>query len=360
MNKKNIILDLDETLINANYIEDFDTEEYKRLYGDTLSQSQNPFEFKVMQDIYIVFKRPHLDQFLDYIFENFNVSVWTAASKDYALWIIKNYIIKDTNRKLDFIFWSYHCTFSHTHGKGSKDLSLIWKKFQLSNYNKNNTIIIDDNPEVFNIQPGRVIPAIEFSIFHYNLENDRFLLDIIPILEEYKNIPGIPNESIENFTEANDALVDKQVEEHKNRMKELKITAKDKSSDTDSIKSNLTDIVEDINADVETIPDTDSESESAGIEVDNESKGTDVEVIPDTDSESESADVEAIPDTDSESESADVEAIPDTDSESEDADVEAIPDTDSESESADVEVIPDTDSDSDTKSNDSESVESDQ
>ena len=297
MNKKNIILDLDETLINANYIEDFDTEEYKRLYGDTLSQSQNPFEFKVMQDIYIVFKRPHLDQFLDYIFDNFNVSVWTAASKDYALWIVKNYIIKDTNRKLDFIFWSYHCTFSQTYGKGSKDLSLLWKNFQLSNYNKNNTIIIDDNPEVFNIQPGRVIPAIEFSIFHYNLENDRFLLDIIPVLEEYKNIPGIPKETIEYFTEANDALVDKQVEEHKIRMQELKITAKDKSSDTDSIKSNLTDIVEDIDADAE---------------VDNESEGTDVEDIPDTDSDSEDTDLEDIPDT--ESEDVDFEDIPEYDS----------------------------------------------
>ena len=275
MVKKNIILDLDETLINANYIEDFDTEEYKRIYRETLSKSKNPFEFKVMQEYYIVFKRPYLDEFLDYIFKNFNVSVWTAASKDYALWIIKNYIIKDTNRKLDFIFFSYHCTYSHkeSESKGSKDLSLLWKDFQLSNYNENNTIIIDDNSEVYNIQMERVIPAIEFNIFNYNLENDKFLRDIIPILEEYKNMKGIPNDSIDKFVEVNDALVDDEFDKEEKRLKELKIASKNDTSDTDSIKSNLTDLLDDGEEDIE------DKENSVGDD-------SDVEVMSDSDSES--------------------------------------------------------------------------
>ena len=40
---------------------------------------------------YKVFERPGLQEFLDYLFANFNVSVWTAASKSYALFIIDKY-----------------------------------------------------------------------------------------------------------------------------------------------------------------------------------------------------------------------------------------------------------------------------
>ena len=42
-----------------------------------------------MDGTYIICERPHLSDFMDWLFKNFNVSVWTAASKDYALFIIK-------------------------------------------------------------------------------------------------------------------------------------------------------------------------------------------------------------------------------------------------------------------------------
>lgn len=233
-NKKNIILDLDETLINAQIIEDFDLELYKSLYKSKLTNNKSPFRFEIMEDYYIIFQRPHLQEFLDYIFNNFNVSVWTAASKDYALFIIKNFILIKPNRKLDYMFYSYHCSFSKKLGKGSKDLSLLRNKYKLKNYNKYNTIIIDDYSEVFKTQPKNCIPAIEFSIFSYDMSEDTFLKDIIPILEEYKNSDYIPEKSIKNFIEKNKKITSSK-KLNEDNISEISI---------DSVKSNLTDIME--------------------------------------------------------------------------------------------------------------------
>ena len=56
------------------------------LYDDT---KRHDFDY-----YYVVFERPYLQSFLDYIFDKFNVYVWTAASKDYALYIIGLCVIR--------------------------------------------------------------------------------------------------------------------------------------------------------------------------------------------------------------------------------------------------------------------------
>ena len=43
------------------------------------------FSYHDMDGYYIVFERPGLQEFLDYLFANYIVSVWTAATKDYAI-----------------------------------------------------------------------------------------------------------------------------------------------------------------------------------------------------------------------------------------------------------------------------------
>ena len=100
--KPNIFLDLDNTIISAEAIEDFP---FTR--KDILHKVMK-FTFYNMDGYYLVFERPHLQKFLDYLFKNFNVSVWTAASKDYALFIIDKIILKKKNRKLNYVFWDYH------------------------------------------------------------------------------------------------------------------------------------------------------------------------------------------------------------------------------------------------------------
>lgn len=177
-NKKNFILDLDETLISAEATEEYDFVKHEK--------KAKKFKFETMEDYYIIFQRPHLQEFLDFIFENFNVSIWTAASKDYALFIIDKIILSKPNRKIDYIFFSYHCTLSRKIKKGkSKDLSLMWDFFQIKGYSKENTVIFDDYDEVYNTQKENCIIAQPFKFAETNSEKDKFLKKIIPKIKKH-------------------------------------------------------------------------------------------------------------------------------------------------------------------------------
>jgi TFIIF-interacting CTD phosphatase-like protein len=169
---KNILLDLDQTLIFSVELDKFRT-----------SSKTKSFESRTMDDIYITFARPHLQEFLDYIFKNFRVAVWTAASKGYAKFIIDNFILIKPGRKLDFVFYSYHCNLSTDSGNGLKGLNMLWEKFKLAGYNKTNTIIIDDNHEVKKIQVDNCYHIPEFNYNTKGSEKDRELLNLKNVLK---------------------------------------------------------------------------------------------------------------------------------------------------------------------------------
>jgi RNA polymerase II subunit A small phosphatase-like protein len=86
---KILILDLDETLIYA-----------------TEQSLERKSDFLVGQ--YFVYTRPFLVSFLAFCFENFDVAVWTTATKAYAEEILKT-ILKD-NQKLLFVWTRDRCT----------------------------------------------------------------------------------------------------------------------------------------------------------------------------------------------------------------------------------------------------------
>jgi len=177
--KKNLFFDLDETLISAISREEFIPEKHDKLF--------NIFDMKDMDGYYYVFSRPGLQELLDYAFKNFNVSIWTAASKDYALFIIEKIILCKPERKLDYIFFSYHCDVAKNIKKGIKDLSILWDIYNLENYNKNNSIIVDDNPDVH--KTGYCIPIKEFVATSDNSQDDDYMFQLKQKLKEYKKLP---------------------------------------------------------------------------------------------------------------------------------------------------------------------------
>lgn len=180
-NKQNVVLDLDQTLIYAEAAEDFDFDN-KELEKRTCKLSMYN-----MDNYYIVFERPHLQEFLDILFKNYNVSVWTAASKDYAIFIIKNMIMTKKNRCLDYIFFSYHGDVSKTNYKRNpKNLKLLWEGFKLSDYTSDNTIIIDDFDQVTNCQPANSVKIKEFDVTKNNSEDDNELLGtVLPAIKNF-------------------------------------------------------------------------------------------------------------------------------------------------------------------------------
>ena len=167
----NIILDLDQTLICSEELQKFSPDVKK----------MKLFHHEKMDKSYITFARPHLQEFLDFLFKNFQVSIWTAASKSYALFII-NKFVKKAGRHIDFVFFNYHCNLSTTSGRGLKGLDMLWETFKLQGYNAKNTIIIDDNYDVKKIQMCNCYHIAPFNYNKNGSENDTALVDLMKVL----------------------------------------------------------------------------------------------------------------------------------------------------------------------------------
>ena len=177
----NIFLDLDQTIISGEVLkEEEDDDEEDEIYDIENNKTKAiNFNFHNMENYYVIFERPGLQKFLDYIFKNCNVSIWTAASKDYGLFIAEKFILAGhPERKLDFMFFNYHCKISEEIGKGTKDLSLLWNFYKIPGYNKNNTYIIDDYDHVFETQPHNTIISPPFRFNDKDSENDEFLPEL--------------------------------------------------------------------------------------------------------------------------------------------------------------------------------------
>lgn len=171
--KINVFLDLDNTIICS---EESSANNIKIAFS---------YDYGFI-DPYVTVARPGLQPFLDYLFENYNVCIWTAASKRYASFIfdrfIKNY---NRSRDLKLLLYNVHCDMSMSRTGGSKSLTMLWDNWKLPGYNKNNTFIIDDLKEVHTIQPENCIRVKAFHI--KNGENDKELLYVKNKLDAIKN-----------------------------------------------------------------------------------------------------------------------------------------------------------------------------
>jgi TFIIF-interacting CTD phosphatase-like protein len=182
----NVILDLDNTIINA-----LDDSDRKKLSGDFSSK----FKYRDMIPFFRIYARPHLDKFLDYLFANYNVSIMTAAEKDYALFIIENFILTKPERKLNFIFFRYQVELSREIYGGVKDLRVIWELFQVSGFTKQNTVIIDDLDMVYETNPHNTLRIKGFFIvdedtgkINYDMADDNELLKIMSKLDHIRKV----------------------------------------------------------------------------------------------------------------------------------------------------------------------------
>lgn len=178
-----IILDLDNTLINS-----LDPDEFKKIP----SEVKEKFKIIPMDNYYHVFERPYLQDFLTYLFDNFDVSVFTAADKDYAIFICENFIQTKKGRKLDYILYRDHCDISEKIYGSPKKLHLLWDVLGLKEFNPCNTFIIDDLDDVYNNNKGNSIKAHKFEIlsekgrFRPSSVEDKFLVKVKERLEKIR------------------------------------------------------------------------------------------------------------------------------------------------------------------------------
>jgi TFIIF-interacting CTD phosphatase-like protein len=167
----NIVLDLDNTLISS-----LTKEEYEKR-----KTNKNVKFIPICDGMYYTIARPYLDEFLTFIFKHFQVSVWTAATKDYAIEILKNFIIKGKKeRKLKSFLYDYHCedSIENVNPNTPKDLRYLYLS-KNKKFNPNNTIIIDDHKDVIKNNKNNVVDSKYFDANKKNPLQDKFLLNLI-------------------------------------------------------------------------------------------------------------------------------------------------------------------------------------
>ena len=99
----NVILDLDNTIICAVEMD------YYKKNKDKMGLLDTNLKYEDFDNSYRIYQRPHLEEFLTFVFRNFNVAIFTAASKDYGLFILDNIIRKIIpDQELSFFFYDYH------------------------------------------------------------------------------------------------------------------------------------------------------------------------------------------------------------------------------------------------------------
>jgi hypothetical protein len=174
-----LLLDLDSTVLNS-----LDTHELR----SAPKAFQAKFPFQDMKGYYRIFERPHLQTFLDYAFAHFDVSIFTAADKDYALFIAEKMILTKPERKLRYLFYAYTSVLSENYYNSPKDLRLLWDVLKVEGLCPCGCVMLDDLSDVAEANPMNVIRAPRFELLKkgkpdWTQVQDTFLLSVIPVLE---------------------------------------------------------------------------------------------------------------------------------------------------------------------------------
>lgn len=151
--KPNIFLDLDNTLIFSI--------PYKAQYPDWIKN----FKTHEMDNDFLVLERPGLQNFLDWLFQQFNVSIWSAGSPSYVTFIVDNIIKKNHHeRRIIVVLNSNDCDNSqYIYGDDCiKKLDMLWNHYGFKHINENNTIILDDLGLVINAQRDNALRIKKF------------------------------------------------------------------------------------------------------------------------------------------------------------------------------------------------------
>lgn len=136
-----LILDLDETLIHATTkILDFEPD----------------FHF----DKFFVYKRPHLDKFLEDISKHYTIGIWSSANDIYVAEIIS----KLNYKELDFAFiWGRsRCTLKRDYVLDNYFFEKRLAKLKKKGFKLEQILIVDDTPEKSSANYGNAIYIKEF------------------------------------------------------------------------------------------------------------------------------------------------------------------------------------------------------
>lgn len=163
LNKKTLVLDLDETLVHSSF-----------------KPIPNPDYILPVEvdgklvDVYVL-KRPWCDHFMDSVGIRFEVVIFTASLAKYADPLLD---LLDKQRLVRWRLFRESC-FPYE-GNYVKDLSCLGRDLS-------QTIIVDNSPHSYVFQPANAVPI---STFIDNMD-DQELLELLPVLNELEHAPDV-------------------------------------------------------------------------------------------------------------------------------------------------------------------------
>lgn len=184
--KKLLILDMDETLLH--------TESFRE--SGYVPEGSYDFKFPLGgggwsndEHWYFTLKRPFLDEFMKYAFDNFKVAIWTAGSSDYASEAISRAGI-DKN-KLEFFWTRERCTMKYDFETGFKyGVKNLEKVHKSLGWDLNNVLIVDDVIRTAINNYGNLIHIKEFCNDRSDIELNKLMgyLDKIKDSNNFRSI----------------------------------------------------------------------------------------------------------------------------------------------------------------------------
>lgn len=171
-----VILDIDETLVYS-----------------TKTKLDIDHDFKLGD--YFVYKRPYLDDFIDFVFHNFSLAIWSSATDDYVREITEKLGLED---KAVFCWARSKATFKSQFLGDLIDEEIIesddhqyyikrLKKVKKLGFHLNKILIIDDTPTKSQTNFGNAIYVSEFK----GNPRDTELLDLSNYLTTYKVVENV-------------------------------------------------------------------------------------------------------------------------------------------------------------------------
>lgn len=124
--RKLLVLDLDETLVHARE-----------------APLERPPDFQVGE--YAVYRRPHLDAFLEEVLGAFeHVAVWTASTLPYALPVLDRIVDRE---RLAFVWGRERCTYNYDRETDSHTMLKPIRKLRRIGFRREQVLYVDDSPE---------------------------------------------------------------------------------------------------------------------------------------------------------------------------------------------------------------------
>ncbi|NUP09902.1 MAG: HAD family hydrolase [Polyangiaceae bacterium] len=143
MAKLLLVLDLDETLVHAR--------------EDALLGAP---DWSIAR--YHVYKRPHVDWFLETVLARYEVAIWTAAGRTYAEAVVDR-LLGAAASKLAFLWCAERCTQRFDHETRNRDTVKKLLKVRRRGYDLARVVAVDDTASKYQLSYGNLVVVPPFE-----------------------------------------------------------------------------------------------------------------------------------------------------------------------------------------------------